>query len=314
LTSFRFFGLVGTWMEEDIIGESVANAFHQGCEEVFVVDNASPDRTVERAVSSGAVLAESYRTDAYDEPRRIGLMNAVMRRVSAAEPAERVWWLWFDADEFPHGPAGRPVKEHLASLDDGCRVVGARYFHHFPSGPPYHLPAHHPIECQPVCYEQHSNQVRCSHRKHPLVRIDAGRPPVVLGEGFHHYDCREPVLESTVSAFIHHFPFREPEATRRRMAALCGISSAGTARIEEQDRHEVRHYGAPSHLSQRVALYDAVYDGRWEAVAAGMPGRHTYEIVLGSWAERPDAFEVDVWYPRSQCNEAIPRGEADEQA
>ncbi len=222
MTGFRFFGLVGTWMEEDIIGESVANAFHQGCERVFVVDNASPDRTVDRAVSSGAVLAESYATESYDEPRRIGLMNEVMNRISAGEALGRVWWLWFDADEFPHGPGGRPLREHLTRLDDRCRVVGARYFDHLPTGPPYHVAERHPIEFQTVCFEHRSNQVRCPHRKHPLVRIDAGRPAVVLGEGFHHYECSEAVFESPASAFIHHFPYREPEATRRRMRrAVC---------------------------------------------------------------------------------------------
>jgi hypothetical protein len=120
LSGFRFFGIVGTWMEEDIISASVSNAFHQGCEKVFLVDNCSSDRTVQDAVSSGATLAHSYRTDSYDEPLRIALMNAVMQEVTEQEGAAHTWWLWFDADEFPHGPEGKPLKP--VSRIAGCSI------------------------------------------------------------------------------------------------------------------------------------------------------------------------------------------------
>ena len=49
----RLFGLVGTWFEADIIEATVRNAFAQGCERVFIIDNESPDDTVERAVAAG---------------------------------------------------------------------------------------------------------------------------------------------------------------------------------------------------------------------------------------------------------------------
>lgn len=300
-------------MEEDIIGASVANAFHQGCDMVFVVDNASPDQTLQAALSSGGTLARSYRTESYDEPARIALMNEVMHAVTEQEGDAHTWWLWFDADEFPHGPQGEPLKHYLASLDARYRVIGARYFHHFPSQPPFCLPRYHPIDFQPLCYEQRSNQVQCSHRKHPLIRVDRGRPPVRMGEGFHRCDSAEPLFEpSASSVFIHHFPFREPEATRRRMMALCRADGSDASRIRQQDLHELTHYGAPSHSSQRFALYDAVYAGRWDEVTRAMPGRHAYEIVLRSWAERHDGWELDLWYPRSELSHAIRRWHAHE--
>ena len=289
----RLFGIVGAWMEEDVIGASVANAFHQGCEQVFLVDNDSPDRTVEVALASGATLARSFATEGYDERARIAAMNATMHAVTEREGAERTWWLWFDADEFPHGPRGQPLARWLATLDVAHRVVGARYFHHFPTQPPHCLAGLHPIELQPLCYEQRSNQPRCSHRKHPLVRLDRGAPTVTMGEGFHGYDLLETLTEAPWSAFVHHFPFRAPAVTRRRMTALCEAGAEGASRIAPQDRHELTAFGARSHASQRCALYEAVYAGRWDEVVRGLPGRHSYEIVLADWAQE---WTVDVWY------------------
>ena len=65
LPEFRFFAVLGTWMEEDIVEATVRNAFAQGVEAVYLVDNASTDATVERALSAGATLAESFATPEY---------------------------------------------------------------------------------------------------------------------------------------------------------------------------------------------------------------------------------------------------------
>jgi glycosyltransferase involved in cell wall biosynthesis len=303
----RLFGIVGAWMEEDVIGASVANAFHQGCEQVFLVDNDSPDRTVEVALAAGATLARSFQTAAYDERARIAAMNETMHAVTEREGAEHAWWLWFDADEFPHGPRGEPLARWLSSLDDACRVVGARYFHHFPTQPPHFVEGCHPLELQPLCYEQRSNQSRCSHRKHPLVRLDRGAPTMTMGEGFHGYDLLDTLREAPWSAFIHHFPFREREITLRRMTALCDAGEAGASRIAPQDRHELTAFGARSHASQRFALCDAVYGGRWEEVVRALPGRHSYEIVLADWARE---WDVDVWYRGDELARAVARARA----
>lgn len=228
LVGFRFFGIVGTWMEEDIVSASISNAFHQGCEKVFLVDNCSSDHTVDNAVSSGATLALSYRTDSYDGPLRTALMNAVMEEVTEQEGAAHTWWLWFDADEFPHGPEGKPLKQYLASLDARYRVVGTRYFHHFPSDSSHYIPPYHPIQFQPLCHEQRTG---CrGHRKHPLIRLDRGRPPVKMHESFHRYDSSEILFEPSSPAFIHHFPFRAREVTRRRMTNLCATGGTDNSR------------------------------------------------------------------------------------
>src|ERR1700722_9488174 len=91
---FRLFAVLGTWMEEDIVEATVRNAFAQGVEAVYLVDNASTDATVERALAAGATLAESFATEDYDERIRILLMNSVVARVSLQSKASHVWWLW----------------------------------------------------------------------------------------------------------------------------------------------------------------------------------------------------------------------------
>lgn len=308
LSEFRLFGIVGTWMEEDIIGASVKNAFHQGCEKVFLVDNNSSDQTIVNALSSGATLAHSYRTDSYNEPLRIGLMNAVMEDVTEREGLAHTWWLWFDADEFPHGPDGKPLRQYLALLDARYRSVGARYFHHFPVDPPHYITPYHPIHFQPLCYEQRKGS--CGHRKHPLIRLDRDRPPVRMHEGFHRYDSSEILFEPCRPIFVHHFPYRMREVTDRRMMTLCGTDGAATSRIQEQDRHEIARYGAPSHSSQRFALLDAVYSGKWDLVVKSMPGRCSNDVILHSWTDVFGDLEVDVWYSKQDLLEATRGWEA----
>ena len=44
LRDFRFFAIVKTWMDEDVIEGAVRNALCQGAERVFVVDNAEHRR------------------------------------------------------------------------------------------------------------------------------------------------------------------------------------------------------------------------------------------------------------------------------
>ena len=63
---FRFFAVIKTWMDEDIIEATVRNAVAQGAEAVFLVDNGSTDATVTRAQAAGAVVADSYETDVFE--------------------------------------------------------------------------------------------------------------------------------------------------------------------------------------------------------------------------------------------------------
>ena len=101
LPTVRLFAVLGTWMEEDVVGSTVRNALTQGCERVYLVETRARDSTVEAAIDAGATLAKLYATAHYDEVERIKHLNDVVATVSSAEPDEHIWWLDLDADEFP---------------------------------------------------------------------------------------------------------------------------------------------------------------------------------------------------------------------
>jgi hypothetical protein len=151
LTDFRFFAVLGTWMEEDVVEATVRNAFAQGVEAVYLVDNASTDATVERALAAGATLAELFETQVYEEHVRVLFMNAVVARESLASGADHVWWLWLDADEFPEGPDGMTILDYLHTLDQRFRIVGSTFYNHYPNSAPENLPGFHPVDFQPLC-------------------------------------------------------------------------------------------------------------------------------------------------------------------
>src|SRR5262249_14135418 len=92
LEDFRLFAILGTWMEADVIEATVKNAFTQGCERVFLVDNESPDDTVERAIDAGAELACSFPEERFDIELFYERMNELVSRASLTDGSEHIWW------------------------------------------------------------------------------------------------------------------------------------------------------------------------------------------------------------------------------
>jgi hypothetical protein len=291
LDDFRLFAIVGTWMEEDVIAATVANAFAQGCERVYLVDNESADGTVREAEAAGALLAEVFATERYDEVLRLEIMNRVVREVSEESGAEHVWWLWLDADEFPHGPRGLTVRELIEPLDRRFRIVGARFINHFPDREPAYVRGFHPLDFQPLC-EEHLLGCALKHRKHPLQRFDRGGPPIICDRGFHQASSAErPLLEPAEALYLHHFPYREESVTRRRLAMLCGTDESGRTRVQEGD-------DAADGMVPRFETLDAVYRGDWDHVRNY---RFDGEFSIAKpipWTTlaRPEDLAVRRWY------------------
>jgi hypothetical protein len=258
LESFRFFAVLGTWLEEDVVEATVASCFRQGCERVYLVDNGSPDRTVERAVAAGAIHARSFTSDDFDERERMRQLQSVVDEVSQAEGDEHVWWLYLDADEFYRGPGALTLREHLATLDRRYRVVGSRLFNHLPGGEPAYVEGRHPLDYQPLCYPMPAPWW-CSegHWRHPLLRWDRGGPPITVGQSFHTSECAVALLEPPEPVTLHHFPFRSEEVTRRRLERLFGRGEAGADRTRADQQDVV------DHMRRRLASLDAVYRGRY---------------------------------------------------
>ncbi len=301
LDEFKLFAIVGAWMEEDVIEATVRNAFTQGCERVFLVDNNSPDGTVEIAIGAGAELADSFTTMCHDEHLRIRLMNEAVWRISMAEGADHVWWLLLDADEFPHGPRGLTIRDYLATLDRSFRIVGARFFNHYPSSEPHYIPGFHPLDFQPLCEELSFGACRQWHRKHPLQRFDRDRQRISSAVGIHGTQSDErPLLEPIEAIFEHHFPFREKHTTVRRMHALFAPGKGGTSRIDpdEPDR---------GHMTMRARSLEAVYAQDWQKLPIELVwGCRRPHVEPLPWQELVDPGHLPVqrWYPVNEVEHA----------
>jgi hypothetical protein len=276
LDSFRFFGVLGTWNEEDIVEACVRNALTQGCEQVFVVDNESDDGTVSCAVAAGAVLARTYATDGFDEALRMQLMQEVVDSVSFQSGASHVWWLWLDADEFPRGRLNLTLRQQLELLDRRYRVVGGRVLNHYPSAPPHYLPGDDPLDHQPLAEEIVEPHCDLVHRKHSLQRWDAAGPQLTSGLGFHTASASVQLIEPPEAILIHHFPFRQEPVTRGRLRKMCEGSgpAEGTRAVDEM---------VCQHIWARYRSLDAVYRQDWDQVIDFVSGNKG--VKLRHWTE-----------------------------
>lgn len=268
LEDFRFFAVMKTWMDEDIVEAAVRNAMVQGAEAVYLVDNASSDATVERAEAAGASLAESYRSEVFEGRIAQVLMNAVVARVSLAAGDPYVWWLYLDSDEFPEGPDGSTLVEYLGGLDRRFRVAGSTYYNHLPAGKPEYLPGFHPIDFQPLCTGfEPGKHPPCAlgHWKHPLQRFDRDGLFVTSDDGFHCAEVRThvPLVEPERGVVTHHFQWRDEATTRAKLELVGG----GTERIALHE--SIGHAG----FAKRRRSIDAVYAQRWDEVVTP-PNRH----------------------------------------
>lgn len=290
LSSFRFFAVLGTWMEEDVVAATVANCLQQGCERVYLVDNGSTDRTVERAVVAGALLARTFHTEHYSEAARVAEMQAVVDEVSAAEGVDYIWWLWVDADEFHHGPAGLTLLEYLKTLDRRFRIVGARLFNHLPTDTPAYVEGRHPLDFQPLCYEVPRPHCQLGHSNHPLQRWDREGSRMICDDGAHWAMCDELLREPLSATFFHHFPYREEAFTRGRIARLLGLTDDAVDRIGAN----------PHHYSVRLRIQslDAIYQQRWRDAAHFPPLTAGYVPELRRWEDwvGPRDRNVSRWY------------------
>ena len=295
LSEFRFFAVLGTWMEDDIVESNVRNAFAQGVEKVFLVDNASTDATVARALTAGATLAESFETKAYHEDLRILFMNGVVARESIASGADYVWWLWLDADEFPEGPDGLTIVEYLHTLDQRFRVVGSTFFNHFPSGKPENIEGVHPVDLQPLCAPYRSDRIipcGLGHYKHPLQRFDREGPFLTSSGGFHWATSGtfDRLYEPEGGIVTHHVQYREEAHTRARLDRVCNP-------IRNVENHGKGH----TEMTRRRASLDAVYSQRWQDV----DNLQNRKVQLGVSLERWKGHGKR-WYERSPGVTATP--------
>jgi Glycosyl transferase family 2 len=307
LDRFGLHAIVVTWMEADVIAATVRNAFAQGCDRVLLVDNDSPDDTVAEAAAAGAELARSFATEQLDEMLKVRILNEVVAEVSAAGDHDHVWWLWLDADEFVHGPGGATVRDLVAGLDRRYRIVGSRYFNHFPKGAPESLPGLHPLDLQPLCQEKPGNLCAAGHRKHHLQRWDRSGPAITSGLGFHAARADVTLAEPPASTFTHHFPYRLEAATRARFDALCGRDGSGRARVDTYDRQIRSNAGTISDMSKRYRTLAHVYAGEWAEVENLRRAGEQIGVQPEPWSALVDPADAVSarWYDPADLDAAV---------
>jgi hypothetical protein len=195
----------------------------------------------------------------------------------------------------------------VASLDRRFRIVGTRYFNHFPDHRPEHLVGFHPLVFQPSCEERSGNLCRLGHRKHNLQRWDRAGPPITSGLGFHAARADVTLVEPTVATFTHHFPYRSEEATRRRFDALCGRRDDGTSRVDPYDRQVRRNARTDSDMSKRYRTLEHVYAREWAKIENLRRTGNPFGVELQEWADAVDAADARVatWYPPAELDAAI---------
>jgi hypothetical protein len=264
--------VIGTWNEADVIGACVKNCFANGCSNVFAVDNASSDGTRECAVTAGAVIADVYETPFYQEEKRLASINRVVSDVTKRESGLETWWLVLDADEFPCGPSGERLVDYLGTLDGEINTVGALGIDLYPERSPGYVEGAHPACCMSRgMIRSCPKGTFCSgtHWKHSLIKTAASMD-LCFSRGFHVPYCRPRFdgsrfpasrpLEPANHIWLFHAPFREKEATGRRLELLCNAGQ-GVRRSSEDDSHTGNN-GA----LKRWKSFDAVYNGRWQDV------------------------------------------------
>lgn len=260
------YAMVCTWNEEDIIHATVRNAFELGAERVFLLDNGSTDDTVVEAEAAGATHVLTFVTESFDELFKYRLINEFIEHLSGASGHDRLWWLLMDADEFVTVPNGGPLLEHLATVDERCRVLGARVLDHYPTPGVAYEPRTHPIDVQPMCREKVDHRCSMGHHKHPVFLWDRERKRIIVEPGFHQLRCvGEALYEPDVSLVLHHFPFRNEVDSRRRLDLLARRGSTAATQVASADAHMV---------ARRRSL-DAVYAGRYDEIIdyrTGKPG------------------------------------------
>jgi glycosyl transferase family 2 len=303
LDDFRLFAVMPTWAEADVVAATVKNVLRQGCERVYVLDNDSPDETVEVAIAAGAVLAERWSSDHYDEHLMTTLRNATVARVSLAEGAEHIWWLYVDADEFPHGPGGMNLRDYLATLDRRFRIVGSRTFNHYPSTRPHYVSGFHPIDFQPLCEEFAKPNCPASHWKHPLQRFDRAAPFIIGSLGFHGFMAgSDALLEPAAPVFTHQFQFRDEDATRRRLAWFSSDTAPGRSRGSLIEAGLSR-----GRMHRRVHTLDAVYGQRWAEVERQAGAGQLVGVDLHPWPElvTDENAHIARWYEQRDLDAAL---------
>ncbi len=203
------------WNEEDIIRSAVLHALHQGCDNVFLIDNGSDDATVRTAREAGAKLAAIAPSDFFNTREKTCHLNAFVRYYNSLHFDDEVWWMYFDADEFMHPHTDCTLRE-LIERAKGCGITALKgfFYNHMPTHPPYNVEGYHPIDFMPLCDVSTGYKI-------PIIKYTYGEKHIFSAGGAHEISTdgeRLTIADDAIA--IHHFQHRRPEATLSRLKKL----------------------------------------------------------------------------------------------
>lgn len=115
---YRVVAIVAAYNEEEIIGPSIEGIIEQGVD-VYLLDNWSTDRTVERAerfLGRGLVSIEQFPKEG--PVANFPYTSILRRKAKLAAELEADWFIHTDADEIRHSPwPGMTLKDALYNAD-----------------------------------------------------------------------------------------------------------------------------------------------------------------------------------------------------
>jgi glycosyltransferase involved in cell wall biosynthesis len=260
---FALYAVLFTWYEEDIIGACVKNLLAEGADRVFLIDNGSPDATIERAVQSGAVHIDTIFSERFSESVKCGNVFAFVRKMLQDDPHERVWWLFCDADEFPTSPDNGTIRAYLEQLDDRVRVVGGHFINHYPVENPHYCSGFHPAEFQ-FRASQNSDDAAlyCTlvHDKYNLIRFDNSEFDVHIHGGYHRFESCQELYEIPHGLYIHHFQYRNKTHTLKRLNMLVNTDENGCSRLGNSVYNQKIMHGIPMHMDWYIKRRERAYN------------------------------------------------------
>ncbi|WP_320169418.1 glycosyltransferase family 2 protein [Maridesulfovibrio sp.] len=303
---FNLFAAVFTWYESDIIEATIKNLYMQGVDTVFIIDNCSPDNTMQCAIEGGAVLYDEIYSEKFSDELKAQTITELINNTAKNSLVDRSWWIFCDADEFPSAPGYATIREMIADQDDNVRVIGGTFANHYPLNPPYNVPGFHPADFQFEAIDSDGFAVYCkmAHDKHNIIRFDSDGVDIKIKGSFHRFISNTKLLESDHAVVIQHFNFRAPDHTLPRLAKLALPDENCKSRLGGKEYYDALKKGENPHMSWYIRRYFVareMYTENRDSVFYKHPVSYKHLLNILN----PGCTQTQRWYSENDLFKAV---------